>query len=74
MKIDYEKMKSYADKNDEALWTEIRAMASKYGYTLPTTPPPHSDMERIRAIMTGKEKIGLSEGMKLLNKYKQSTK
>ena len=74
MKIDREKLKNYASLGDKELWSEIRAMALQYGYSLAETPPPHSDMERIRSIMLGQEKISMSEGMKMLNNYKQKNR
>ena len=74
MKFDKEKLRAYASLGDAELWGEIRKMASQYGYSLPDTAPPHSDMERIRNIMLGKEKISMSEGIKLLNNYKQKHK
>ncbi len=74
MKIDKEKLKAYASLGDAELWGEITKMASQYGYSLPSQTPPHSDMEKIRGIMLGQEKISISEGMKILNTYKQKNK
>ena len=71
MKIDREKLKEYANKGDSELWLDVRGMTKKYGYTLPELTPPHEDMERLRGILRGDEKISLSEGMKLLNNYKK---
>ena len=71
MKIDREKLKEYAAKGDDDLWREARTLAAKYGYTLPEKTPPHSDIERLRDIMLGKEKINMREGIKILNEYKR---
>lgn len=74
MKIDREKLKTYAAKGDSELWLDVCGMAKKYGYVLPERVPPHEDMERLRRILCGDEKISLAEGMKLLNSYKQNIK
>ena len=74
MKIDREKLKAYASLGDRELWAEICKMAKSHGYSLPEAVPPHSDMERLRAIMRGEEKISIAEGMRILNSYKQKSK
>ena len=71
MKIDREQLKKYTELDDAALWKQIRATASEYSYTLPEKQPSKEDMQRIRAIMLGTERIGISEGMKILNSYKK---
>ena len=70
MKLNREMLKQYAMLGDAELWREICAMGSKYGYKLPPNVPSHAEMEKIRTLMRGDEKIGLSEAMKLLNEYK----
>ena len=70
LKIDHEKLRVYAEKSDDELWNEARALAARYGYNLSEKTPPHSDMERLRSIMLGKEKINMKDGMKILNEYK----
>ena len=70
MKINREELKEYAKHSDAVLWGEMREIAARYGYSLPEKTPPHSDMERVRAILLGNEKISISEGMKILNSYK----
>jgi len=45
-------------------------MGMQHGYTLPQAQPSHEDMEKLRALMKGKERIGLSEAVRILAKYK----
>ena len=70
MKLSREELREYASHSDTVLWTEMRAIAARYGYSLPEKTPPHSDMERVRNIMLGNERISMSEGMKMLRDYK----
>ena len=70
MKINREELREYASHSDTVLWEEMRAIAKRYGYSLPEKTPPHADMERVRAIMLGNERISISEGMKMLKEYK----
>ena len=70
MKINREELKEYANHSDEVLWGEMRAIAARYGYSLPEATPTHEEMERVRRIMRGNEHISISEGMKILQSYK----
>ncbi len=71
MKVNKNDLQKLASKNDSELWEEIRAIASKHGYTLPTGMPTHTDMEKIRAAMLGIEKINLTEAMRIINTCKK---
>ena len=70
MKINNEKLKKLADLNDAELWKSMLEMAGSHGQRISSPMPSHSDMERIRRIMRGEERISLGEAMKLLNSYK----
>ena len=71
MKINTEKLKKYADLNDEELWQAMLGIAGSYGQRINAPMPSHSEMERIRRIMRGEEKISISEAMKLISTYKK---
>ena len=71
MKINKEELKRLAEKPDNELWGEILAMAKSHGYNLPSNPPKHEDIERIRRALTGSEKISLTEAAKIMNSYKK---
>lgn len=70
MKIDYEKLERYAALDDESLWSLLRSLGAQHGYTLPQSVPPREDMDKLRSLMRGTTRIGMSEAMKILNKYK----
>lgn len=65
MKINSEKIRELAALSDSALWAEIRRMAQNFGQTIPEKVPPHTDMERIRAALTGTQ-LNLSDAMQIL--------
>ncbi len=71
MTFDYEKLKSYAALPDDKLWAEIVSLAAARGIRLPGTVPSHADMERIRDVLCGKEKMHLSDAARLVNEYKK---
>ena len=71
MKINTEKLAKFADLGDEELWQSMLAIASAHGQKINAPMPPHEDMDRIRRIMRGEEKISLGEAMKILNSYKK---
>lgn len=70
MKLDKEKLKSFADLTDDKMWDRIVSTAKEHGYTLTLNRPSHGELERIRSILRGEEKIGLGEAMRLINSYK----
>ena len=70
MKLDKEKLKSFADLSDDQMWQRIVCTAKEHGYTLTLSCPSHGELERIRSILRGEEKVGLSEAMRLVNTYK----
>ena len=74
MKINTEKLAKYAELGDEELWQTMLGIAGNHGHKIEAPMPTHSEMERIRRIMRGEEKIGLGEAMKLLNTYKKGGK
>ncbi len=71
MKIDREQLAALAKKSDGELWNTIQKIAGEYGYTLPKNPPPGNEMDKIRNIMSGSEKINMRDAVKILNTYKK---
>ena len=74
MKIDKEKIAALCALPDAALWGEIVRIGKEYGFTLPTTPPDHEAMEKIRSAANGGSKIDLTTALKLINAYRRSAK
>ena len=70
MKIDKEKIKQMAALSDEALWAEIRSVASQHGFTLPEKAPPHGELEKVRSAMTA-EKLNLTTALRIINGYRR---
>ena len=71
MKINTEKLARLADLNDEELWQSMLGIANSHGQKINAPMPPHEEMERMRRIMRGEERISLGEAMKILNIYKK---
>lgn len=65
MKINSEKLRALAALSDDALWREIRKMAENFGQKIPERTPPHEDMERIRAALSGTQ-INIADAMQML--------
>lgn len=72
MRVDKEKLKRLAEKSDAELWREILSIAKSHGYTLPEKMPKHEDIERIRRVFSGAEKISLTDAAKIMNNYKKN--
>ena len=48
MTFNKEKLEALAALPDDLLWAEVTKIADGFGYTLPKTPPPHSELEKMR--------------------------
>ena len=71
MKINKEKLEALCALDDASLWREIRRIAASHGLTLPENTPPASDMQRLRATVSGGVKMNLSEAMKIINNQRR---
>ena len=71
MKIDKEKLRELNEKNDSELWSIINGIAAKHGYDLPKSTPSKVEMDKIRSILGGADKINMREAMRLMNEYKK---
>lgn len=70
MKVNKEQMKRLAEKNDAELWAEILSIAKSHGYNLSGTTPKSEDLEKIRRVLLGAEKISLADATRIINNYK----
>ena len=74
MKLDKDKLCRMLAEDDETLWREIRSIAKGHGLNLPDTPPPHSEMERLRSTVGDGSRINLTDAIKIINSYKRGAK
>ena len=71
MKINNEKLARLADLKDEDLWQSMLGIAAGHGQKINAPMPSHTEMDRIRRILRGEERISLGEAMKILSTYKK---
>ena len=74
MKIDKERLASFASLPDDKLWAEVTRLAASHGLKLSETPPSHEEMERLRGAIRGGAKINLTEAVRLVNEYNKRGK
>ena len=70
MKFDKELIKTLLKLDDRALWTKIREMAGKYGYTLPEDTPSAENMKKLRSALENAEKINAADLVRLMSVFK----
>ena len=70
MKIDQTKLAAIAAMPDEAMWREIVNAGKKHGFTLPERTPPHEELEKIRAAISG-GRMNLTGAIRILDKYRK---
>ncbi len=71
MKVDKEKLEKLLEKNDEELWGEIVSLAEKKGFALPPSPPPPSEMARMRAAVAHGGTFNLARAARILDDYRK---
>ena len=70
MKFDAKAMEALLALDDSALWMQIRRIAATAGLTLSETPPPHTDLERLRGMMRGAGEGDVGEAMRTLARFR----
>ena len=65
MKIDKQRIAELSSLPDEKLWAEIVNIGASHGCNMPRAVPPHAELEKLRAAVSG-EKMKLGEAMKIL--------
>lgn len=74
MKIDKEKLEKLLEKDDAELWREVVTIARGKGLNLPDTPPPKSEMDKMRAAVGHGSGFRLAEAMRIIDKYRREMK
>ena len=70
MKLNNNMLNKLRGLDDEALWREIRTMASSYGLKLPEKTPNAGDLKKVRDALDIGE-ISTADAMRLMNEYKR---
>lgn len=68
MKFNREKLKALLALEDDALWKEIRAIASSFGFRLPEATPPKYELDQLRAIAKSEKTPSIAEAMSILKR------
>lgn len=71
MKINKQQLAALAALPDEALWQEIVTMGAKHGIKIPTEPPSHEELLRLRGIISDPDKLRMSDAIRAVNDYKK---
>ena len=74
MKINKEMLSEITKGSDEELWATIKGIATRYGIKLPDGVPPKAEMSRLRAALSGTDKMSLVSAMEILNTYRRGKK
>ena len=74
MKLDKTQIAELLKKSDDALWADIRGMASSRGFNLPERTPAKEDMQRIRAALGNIDGISPATALRLMSEIKRRGK
>ena len=70
MKFDKDKLNELVSLPDDELWKTVVQIGKSHGFSMPTKTPPHSELEKLRAIARDVSKMNVGLAMKILSKYK----
>ena len=70
MEIRPEVLERLLSEDDGHLWETVRRIAVMNNITLPATPPSHTEMEKLRALLRSGA-IGYDDAMRILRKSGQ---
>ena len=73
MRIDKQKIAELSSLSDDNLWAEIVRIGASHGFNMPRAVPPHSELEKLRAAVSG-EKMKLGEAMRILQGLRREVK
>ena len=71
MRIDKEKIKTFAALDDKALWEEIKKVGTAHGFKLPENPPAKGELDKVRGALFQTDKINLGEALRVIDKYRK---
>ena len=74
MRIDKEKLMALVSLPDTELWETVRQIGASHGFKLPTNPPPHEEMDKMRRAISDGKKPNLNEAIRLINDYRKGHK
>ena len=70
MKFDKDKLNELVSLPDDELWKTVVQIGKSHGFSMPTKTPPHSELEKLRALARDGSKMNVGLAMKILSKYK----
>lgn len=70
MRFDKAKLDELISMPDDKLWAEVVKIADGFGYALPKSTPPHSELEKMRNAARS-DKINVSEALRVVSQYKK---
>lgn len=71
MRFDKQKLAALAALPDAELWAQIVQLGKEHGISIPPTPPPHAELERLRGVIGDPDKMRMSDAIRVVNDYKK---
>ena len=74
MSFDQNALNDLLLRSDAELWQMVLTIAALRGISLPKTPPPHEDFERLRAALGNAEGVNVADALQIIEKYRRTQK
>lgn len=71
MKIDRQKIAELSALPDRELWAEIVRIGAAHGFNMPKEVPPHSELEKLRAAVSG-DKMKMGDALRILQGFRRN--
>ena len=72
MSFDQNTLNELLRRNDAELWQMVLTIAALRGISLPKTPPPHEDFERLRNALGSIDGANVGEALEIIEKYRRT--
>ena len=72
MSFDQNTLNDLLQRSDAELWQMVLTVAALRGISLPKTPPPHEDFEKLRAAISGVDGVNLQQALEIIEKYRRT--
>ena len=72
MSFDQNALSELLKRSDAELWQMVLTIAALRGISLPKTPPPHEDFERLRLALGQADGANVSEALQIIEKYRRT--
>ncbi len=74
MKFNKDALRELSQKSDAELWEQIRTIATEHGIKIPEGQPSKENLDKVRRMLDGTERMSFSNAKKILDDFRNEGK